>query len=459
MRRAKALVFRHAIHTVIAQIEPSRRKLGLSAGSAQYLRSVRNCFAEEQCFRQLFRMHWSASFIYGDFSFDGMRTCQDVPAGSTVFVRTGMDVPLSANGAITDASRIEESRATIDVLRANGCKLVIATHLGRPKGHEAALSAKPVAEYLGQFYPTRFVPDVTGSAVDDAKQALVAGELLVIENLRFDPREEANDDAFAQELLVGVDCVVQDSYANAHRSHASMIAVLQHRPGYAGLLLQKELSMVAKLASPEHPFVAIIGGAKADKLTTIKGLLGTVDVVLVGGVLANTFLKAASFPVGDSKVDDSGLALARELYESGKILVPVDAVVAAEFSQDSAHETQPIGSVARGHILDIGPVTRERYVQEIASARSIVWGGPIGVFEWEQYSEGTKAVAAAVSQATKRGAFTLAAGGDSGAALVSLGYKDQVSHVSTGGGVTLELLEGKTLPAVAALEANEKQFP
>jgi 3-phosphoglycerate kinase len=369
-----------------------------------------------------------------------------------------MDVPLDTSGHITDASRIEESRPTIDLLREKGCTIIIATHLGRPKGRDETLSAKPVAEYLGRYYPTHFVSEVTGKTVDEAKKSLHPGELLVIENLRFDEREETNDETFAKQLMEGCTCVVQDAYANAHRKHASMIGVTKRAPSYAGLLLEKEIEKVGALTKAEHPYVAIIGGAKADKLSTIQGLLARVDTVLVGGVLANTFLKANGFPVGDSKTDDEGLALAKELFATGKILLPVDAIVAETFAADAPARTEQIGNVHKGMILDIGPETRARYVQELAKAWTIVWGGPIGVFEWEQFAEGTKAIAAAVAEATKRGAYTLAAGGDSGAALVALGYKDHVSHVSTGGGVTLELLEGKTLPAVVALNENEKQF-
>jgi 3-phosphoglycerate kinase len=384
-----------------------------------------------------------------------MRSCRDVPNGSTVFLRTGMDVPLD-NGHITDPSRIEETRPTIDVLRTKGCRIVVATHIGRPKGIDPALSAKPVADYLAQFYPVTFVPAVFGDKVTLAITGAPEGNLIVIENLRYDEREEKNDAAFAQLLVEHVNVIVQDAYANCHREHASMTGVLQYKPAYTGLLVEKELSMMERLVQPEHPYVAIIGGAKADKLSTIKGMLDKVDVILVGGVLANTFLKAANFPVGESKVDGAGLVEAAELYKSGKIILPVDAVVAERFVKDSTSWTTPIGDLKTGMILDIGPDTVARYSIYLKSAKTIVWGGPIGVFEWPAFAQGTKAIAQLVAES---GAYTVAAGGDSGAALVALGYKDRVSHVSTGGGVTLQLLEGKPLPVVVALEKNEQQFP
>ena len=385
-----------------------------------------------------------------------MRSCTQVPNGSTVFLRTGMDVPLK-EGVITDPARIEETRATIDVLRIKGCKVVVATHLGRPKGKDASLSAKPVADYLAKHYPVTFVPAVFGSAVATAIHNAPAAGLIVIENLRYDEREEKNDALFGKELVAWCDVIVQDAYGNAHREHASMIAALEHKPAYTGLLLEKELMMMQRLEKPDHPYVAIIGGAKADKLSVIRGLLPKVDAIIVGGVLANTFLKAIGKPVGDSKVDDSGLAEARDLYAAahGKIFIPVDAVVAERFAEDSPSRILDVDVIRKGMILDIGPKTQEMYVKRLDGARTIVWGGPIGVFEWDAFAEGTRIIAVEIALSP---AYTLAAGGDSGAALVKLGYKENITHISTGGGVTLQLLEGKPLPAVQALERNEKKF-
>ena len=382
-----------------------------------------------------------------------MRSCSEIPSGSVVFLRAGMDVPLK-DGKITDASRIEETRPTIDLLRKKNCKIVLSTHIGRPAGTDPALSTKPIWSYLNQFYPTQYVPEVFGVRSHDAIAALGPGEILLLENLRYDEREEKNDPTFAEFLVHDVDSVVIDAYSNAHREHASMVGVLKYKPGYAGLLLQKELSMLQRLEHPEHPYVAIIGGAKADKLDTIQGLLDHVDVVLVGGVLANTFLKAAGFSVGNSKTDDAKLDHAARLYRTGKIIVPVDAVVADKFAADAQSSVLPLGQISSGLILDIGPQTIARYTLFLSKAKTIVWGGPIGGFEWPQFSSGTKAIAKAVAES---GAYTLAAGGDSGAALVALGYKDKISHVSTGGGVTLQLLEGKPLAAVVALEQNSKK--
>lgn len=384
-----------------------------------------------------------------------MRSCTEVPDGSTVFLRAGMDVPLD-NGRITDPARIEETRPTIDALRSKGCKIVVATHIGRPSADDPALSSRPVAAYLEQFYPVTHIPEVTGDVAAAAAALAQPGELIVIENLRYDPREEQNDPAFAQELVANVDVIVQDAYSNAHRKHASMVGVLQHKPGYAGLLLEKELRMMERLKDPERPYVAIIGGAKADKLSTIRGLLPKVDTIIVGGVLANTFLKAAGFPVGESRVDLAGIDEAAELYRSGKIIVPVDAVIAERFAKESNNYVQPVSDIRTGMILDIGPETVKRYDVYLSKAKTIVWGGPIGVFEWPAFAQGTRAIAQIVV-ASK--AYTLAAGGDSGAALVALGYKERISHISTGGGVTLQLLEGKPLPAVTALEESEKKFP
>lgn len=385
-----------------------------------------------------------------------MRSVNDVPEGSTVFLRTGMDVPLE-HGSITDPSRIEETRPTIDVLRAKKCRIIVATHIGRPEGRDASLSAKPVADYLSKYYPVHFVPEIVGATVATAVSQSNSSDLIVIENLRYDPREEKNEAAFAQELVAPAQYVVQDAYANCHREHASMTGVLEFKAGYAGLLLEKELNVMKKLEQPEHPYIAIIGGAKADKIPTINGLLPHVDLVLLGGALANTFLKAAGHAVGASKVDDTKLEDAKKIIASGKVLLPIDVVVAEKFDKDSPSKTLAIGSVQSGMILDIGPASRERYASYLQLASTIVWAGPIGVFEWSAFSEGTKAIAQAVVAATENGAYSVAAGGDSGAALVALGYKDKISHVSTGGGVTLQLLEGKKLPAVEALEANSKK--
>lgn len=385
-----------------------------------------------------------------------MRSCSLVPDGSVVFLRTGMDVPLKG-GVITDPARIEETRPTIDVLRAKGCTIVVASHLGRPKGKDASLSAKPVADYLAKYYPVTFVPAITGPAVATAVKAAPRAGLIVIENLRYDEREEKNDAAFARELVAPCDCIVQDAYGNAHREHASMVAALEYKPAYAGILLAKELQMMHRLDTPEKPYVAIIGGAKADKLSVIQGLLPKVDAIIVGGVLANTFLKAIGNPVGESKVDESGLSQARELYAAarGKILVPVDAVVADRFAEDSPSRVLDIDSIDHGLILDIGPKTQRLYIKCLDGAKTVVWGGPIGVFEWDAFSEGTRIIAAELALSN---AYTLAAGGDSGAALVKLGYRENITHISTGGGVTLQLLEGKPLPAVQALERNEERF-
>ncbi len=384
-----------------------------------------------------------------------MRSCTQVPNGSTVFLRAGMDVPLG-NGLITDTSRIDETRPTIDLLRSKGCKIVVAIKVGRPKGVDLSLSTKPIANYLAKSYPCKYVNAISGSQVTAEIKLLNPGELLVTENLFFDGREVMNDATLAQELIKDCDCIVQEAYSSGHRAQASIVGVNDYKPAYAGLLLEKEIAMVGKLLHAEHPYMAIIGGAKADKLSTIQGLLPKVDTILIGGALANTFLKALGYMVGESKYDESGLALAAELYKSGKIIIPVDAVVADTFAEDSPSRILPIGVVTRGMILDIGPETQHRYVQVLSRARTIVWAGPIGVFEWSAFSEGTRNIAAAVALS---GAYTLAAGGDSGAALVALGYKDNISHVSTGGGVTLEVLEGKTLPVVTSLLANEIKFP
>lgn len=384
-----------------------------------------------------------------------MRDARKVPFGSVVFLRTGMDVPLE-NGTISDPARIEETRPTIDVLRTNQCKIVVAAHIGRPKEKDPQYSSKPIADYLSKYYPVQYVDAVSGEAVHEALAKIKPAELLVIENLRFDKREEENDATFAEELVKDCDVIVQDAYSNSHRKHASMAAALAYKPAYTGLLMQKELDMLKHLENPAHPYVAIIGGAKADKISTMHGLLEKTDAMLLGGALANTFLKAAGFPVGKSKVDESQLPAALELFTTGKVLLPVDAVVAESFDKDSINHTCDIGAVSSGMILDIGPKTVQRYSTILHQARTIVWAGPIGVFEWPAFSEGTKHIAQAI---TESAAFTLAAGGDSGAALVALGYKDKVSHVSTGGGATLQVLEGKPLAAVQALEENEKKFP
>ncbi|MSR35186.1 MAG: phosphoglycerate kinase [Gemmatimonadetes bacterium] len=383
-------------------------------------------------------------------------------SGRTVLVRADLNVPME-DGCITDDTRVRESLATIHHLHDAGARSVVVSHFGRPKGPEPAWSLRPVAARLGELIhlSVRFEPELVGPGVTAAVAALEDGGILVLENTRFDPRETKNDPALAAGLAELADVFVNDAFGAAHRAHASTTAVaeeIRRRGGraVAGLLMEKEISMLGRLVeNPERPFVAILGGAKVSgKADVIRALLGRVDRLLVGGAMANTFFKAMGLEVGASLVEEDRVAMARELMRDAgdRLLLPVDCVVADRIDEDAIARVVPRDSVAvADRIGDIGPVTRRLYAEALRDARTVVWTGPMGVFEMDPFREGTVGLARAVADATDRGAFTVVGGGDSAAAAEAAGVADRLSHVSTGGGASLEFLAGEPLPGVIAL--------
>jgi phosphoglycerate kinase len=390
---------------------------------------------------------------------DGVPTLGDLDAaGKRVFVRADLNVPLR-DGQVTDDLRVRSSVPTLRRLLDQGARVVVASHLGRPKGApDPAYSMAPVGAKLAELLGTEVVAADRVFA-DDARAkaaALEPGQVLLLENLRFDPGETANDDAFADALASFADVYVDDAFGAAHRAHASISGIPARLPGYAGELLERELEVLGGLlADPARPYVAVLGGAKvSDKLIVLDNLLQRVDVVAVGGAMAFTFLVAEGHDVGASRVERDQVDTVRDLLAAARergvqVLLPTDVVVAGEFAEDAPASTVTIEGIPADQLgLDIGPDTADRYAGAIAAAGSVFWNGPMGVFEWEPFAAGTRTVAEAVAEAP---GFTVVGGGDSAAALRAFGLDDQVDHVSTGGGASLELLEGKDLPGVAAL--------
>lgn len=378
--------------------------------------------------------------------------------GKRVLVRVDFNVPME-DGKITDETRIVASLPTLEYLKEQGARVILMSHLGRPKGRpDPTLRLDPVATRLGELMglPVRKVDDCIGEEVEEAVRALGPGEFLLLENLRFHPEEEANDPEFARALARLGDVYVNDAFGAAHRAHASTEGVAHYLPAVAGLLLARELEVLGKaLESPDRPFVAILGGAKVgDKIGVIENLVSKVDVLVIGGGMAYTFLKAKGLEIGKSLLDESRIDYAKELLaraEKGEIrlVLPEDVVVADSFAPDANSQVVPVDAIpADWEGMDIGPRTREAIAQVVKSAKTILWNGPMGVFEFAAFSHGTRAVAQAVADS---GAFSIVGGGDSAAAVQQAGLADKISHVSTGGGASLEFLEGKELPGVAAL--------
>ncbi|MEY4857257.1 MAG: phosphoglycerate kinase [Gemmatimonadota bacterium] len=393
------------------------------------------------------------------------RTIRDLSAadlvGKRALVRVDFNVPLDDTGAVGDDTRIMAAMPTINSLLDRGAKVVLLAHFGRPKGApDAKYSLAPVAVRLKQLLPrpVHFLGETSGAAAVAATHALPSGAVLLLENTRFLAGEEKNDETLSRQLAELGDVYVNDAFGAAHRAHASTAGVTQYcRPAVAGLLMEKELAYLGgALAAPERPFVAILGGSKiSGKIDVVEALLPKVDHLLIGGAMACTFFRAMGFETGNSLVEPDRLEMAKDLLAraGGKLVLPVDAVIAP--SMDAGRSARVVGraSIPAGEAMfDIGPASVEQYRALIESARTVLWNGPMGVFEKPPFDVGTFAVARAMAVATDRGATTIIGGGDSAAAVAVAGLESNMSHVSTGGGASLEFLEGKELPGVAALD-------
>ncbi len=383
-------------------------------------------------------------------------------AGKRVFIRVDFNVPLD-NGKVAEDTRIRETIPTLRFAMERGARLVLASHLGRPKGTpNPKYTLKPVAMRLGELLgrAVDFAPDCVGAVAESKSRALRDGDVLLLENVRYHPEEEANDEGFSRQLAALCDQLfVCDAFGSAHRAHASVVGITKFvKQAAAGLLMEKELAYLGKaISNPERPFIAILGGAKvSDKIEVVQNLMKLADGMLIGGAMAYTFLKAQGLPVGKSLVEDDKLDLARQLLEEAKaknfrLRLPVDHVVARSPQSSETRTTDIAGTPADWMGLDIGVKTIELFRQELSSARTIVWNGPLGMLERPAFAAGTLGIARAVADATVRGATTIIGGGDSVAAVEEAGVADKISHISTGGGASLEFLAGRKLPGVEAL--------
>lgn len=385
------------------------------------------------------------------------KTIRDIdPKGKKVLVRVDFNVP-TKEGVVGDDTRIQAALPTIKYLVEQGAAVILCSHLGRPKGGpEEKYSMKPVAEHLAKLLgmPVAFATDCIGAPATEAAKALKPGGVLLLENTRFHAEEEKNGMDMAEQLASLADLYVNDAFGTAHRAHASTEGVTHFLPGVAGFLLEKEIKYLGQVvADPKKPFVAIMGGAKiSDKIGVIKNLLTKADYVLIGGGMANTFFKAQGFDMADSLVEDEALETAKSLLkEAGsKLMLPVDVVLADKFDAEAQSKAAKVGNVEAGwRILDIGPETVAAYSKVIDGAATVVWNGPMGVFEFPRFAKGTFDVAKAVAACK---GVTVVGGGDSVAAIQESGLADKITHISTGGGASLEMLEGLELPGVAALQ-------
>jgi phosphoglycerate kinase len=392
------------------------------------------------------------------------KTIRDIDvAGKRVLVRVDFNVPLDADLHITDDTRIKAAMPTIQYLLDHGAAVILMSHLGRPKGEVVEkMRLTPVAQRLGELlqFPVQTTADCIGSEVEAATQALQPGQVLLLENLRFHKEEEKNNPDFARQLAAPGDLYVNDAFGTAHRAHASTEGVTHYLPGVAGFLMEKEINYLgAALENPKRPFKAIVGGAKvSDKIVVLERLITIADGVLIGGGMANTFLKAEGYEIGDSLVEESKVETARELLQKAheqntEFLLPLDVVIADRFAADAEHKVVAKDQVTPGwRILDIGPSTINLFRRSLAGAQTIVWNGTLGVAEMPAFAKGTEDTIDILMKRTQEGATTIIGGGDSAAAVEQAGAADAMSHVSTGGGASLEFLEGRVLPGVAALQ-------
>ena len=378
----------------------------------------------------------------------------------TVFLRCDFNVPLDPNGNITDTRRIDESMKTIKYLVDNKAKLVLCSHLGRPKCEfTGSLSMAPVAKYLESITGKniKLIPEITGENTKNIINEMSFGDICILENIRFAEGEKVNDPEFAKELASLADVYINDAFGACHREHASTAGIAKYLPSGYGFLIEKELSIINKvLANPKRPFVSILGGAKiSDKIGVINSLLDKVDVLIVGGGMSYTFANALGYSVGTSLCETDKLDLAKDMMAKAKeknvkFLLPLDIKVARKYDPNSEYKIVDFDKIPDGWMgLDIGPKTEKLFSDALSTAGTIIWNGPMGVSEWDNFASGTLALAKAIA---KTNAVSIIGGGDSAAAVVKLGYADKMTHISTGGGASLCLLEGKELPAIQALE-------
>lgn len=384
------------------------------------------------------------------------KTVRDIDLkGKRVLMRVDFNVPME-NGQVTDDKRIRAALPTIQYVLDQGASVILMSHLGRPKGGpDPAFSLKPVADVLAKLLgrPVQMAPDCVGPQVEAMAKALKPGEVLMLENTRFHAGEEKNDLELAKQMAALGDVYVNDAFGSAHRAHASTEGVARFLPAVAGFLMEQELEYLGRAtANPEHPYIAILGGAKiSDKILVVENLLAKCDKLIIGGGMANTFLAAKGYNMQDSLVEESSIETAKALLEKhgDKIVLPVDAVIADRFDAEANSQVVDVDKIPAGwRMLDVGPKTLELYRQTLAGAKLIVWNGPVGVFEFPKFAEGTFTLAKMLAES---GATTVIGGGDSASAVKKAGVAKQMTHVSTGGGASLEFLEGKELPGVAAL--------
>ncbi len=388
------------------------------------------------------------------------KTIEDIDvAGKRVIVRVDFNVPLDADKNITDDKRIVGALPTIKYLVDKGAKTILVSHLGRPKeGPEEKYSMKPTAVRLGELLGKEVImaKDVIGEDAKAKAAALKDGEVLMLENVRFHKEETKNNPEFAKELASMAEIFVNDAFGTAHRAHASTAGLADYLPAVCGFLIKKEIEFMGKaLANPERPFVAILGGAKvSDKIAVIENLIEKVDSLIIGGGMAYTFLKAKGYHIGNSICEEDKIELAKSLMEKAeakgvKLMLPIGSMVAQEFKNDTEIKYVPSDDMPDGWMgMDIGSLTIEKFSKEIRKAKTVIWNGPMGVFEFPNFATGTKEIARAVAES---GALSIVGGGDSAAAVEQLGYADKITHISTGGGASLEYLEGKILPGIACL--------
>jgi len=394
------------------------------------------------------------------------KTIRDIDVrGKKVLVRCDFNVPQDENGNITDNRRVVGALDTIKYLLEQDAKVILCSHLGRPKGEvKKEFSLEPVQRELEKLLgmDVKLAGDIIGESAKSLTTNMNSGEIVLLENVRFDAREEKNDPEFSRELSSLADVYVNDAFGTAHRAHASTAGVADYLPAVSGFLIEKELKFLGEaLDNPERPFVGILGGKKvSDKIDVIKSLLGKVNTLIIGGAMANTFLKAEGHGIGNSMYEEDKVELAKELMEEAskkgvKLILPVDVNLGKEFDKDTESQIADIGEIPEDfQIYDIGPKTIAEYKEILGEAKTVMWNGPLGVFEFDKFAKGTKEVAQTLAELN---AVTVIGGGDSAAAVEKMGLADRMTHISTGGGASLEYLEGKTLPGIACLQKKTKQ--